>query len=228
MIKKAIIPILICCLFLSGCSFTKYFSVSSIKTVVLYEEAETVLREDVAGGKYADLMLPTYISDLWVTKDGVLQTDMRTQIGQDETSVAYYPSCEASDTLGNWIKSSNCVFTFQKKKNNPENPNELYVASYSVKNYGQASTFRDYLAVMSALSQYYGECTIELYKNGNSVVSISEMQQSMDTDEIIEMLSTSFEAGALSLNAQWIDKAYDINVYFNSPSDCSIVYTLKI
>ena len=227
--KKAIIPVLIICsLFLSGCSFSKYFLVSSIKTVVLYDEVENVLKEDVAGGKYSDIMLPTYISDLWVTKNGVLNTELRTLIGSDETSAAYYPQCSASDTLGSWIKSSNCVFTFQKKNDSTHNPDELYVATYSVKNFSASSTFRDYLSVMSALTQYYGECTIELYKTGSSVVSISEMQQSLETDEIVQQLSDNFDAGALSLNAQWIDKAYDIQVNFNSPSDCSIVYRMKI
>ena len=44
--------------------------------------------------------------------------------------------------------ANNSIYILTNKKNNPENPNELYVASYTVKNYGQASTFRDYLAVI--------------------------------------------------------------------------------
>ena len=226
--KKVIIPILICSFILSGCSFTKYFTISSIETVVLYEEEEAVPKGDVASGKYADLMLPSYIVDLWVTRDGVLNTETRTLVSSDSNSAVYYPRCSAGDTLGNWIKSSNCAFTFKQKRDNKEKPNELYVETYSVKNYGSANTFRDYLSVMSALTQYYGECTVELYKNGNSVVSISEMQQTMETEEIIEQLEQNFSNGTLALSAQWIDKAYNITVNFNSPSDCSVVYTLNI
>ncbi len=226
--KKAIIPILLCSMLFSGCSLSKYFSVSSIDTVVLYEESNAVAKEDIASGKYTDIMLPSYITDLSVTKNDVLQVESRTLISQENNALVYYPQCSASDTLGNWIKSSNCEFKFQTKKSDKENPTELYVASYAIKNYGSSNTFGDYLSVMSALSQHYGECTIELYKAGSSVVAISEMQQSMNTQEIIDELTTNFEKGALTLEAQWIDRAYDIKVHFNSPSDCSVVYTLKI
>ena len=50
----------------------------------------------------------------------------------------------------------------------------------------------------------------------------------MESDEIVEVLSESFNTGTLSINAQWIDKAYNLNVNFNSASDCSITYTMKI
>lgn len=226
--KKAIISVLLCSLFLSGCSLSKYFYISVKNTVVLYEEPNAVPKEDVANGTYSDLMLPSYITDLSVTKNDVMATETRTLASAEDTGLTYYPACSASDALGSWINSSNCTFTFGTKKNNKENPQELFVASYAVRNFGSANTFSDYLGVMSALSQYYGECTIELYKEGSGIVSISDMQQSMENEEIIDELSQRFADGSLQLQAQWIDKAYDITVYFNSPSDCSVVYTLNI
>lgn len=227
--KKAIIPILLLCsLLLSGCSLSKYFYISVNNTVVLHEQSGAVLKEDVANGTYSDLMLPSYITDLTVTRTEVMETETRTLASAEGTDLTYYPACGATDTLGNWINASNCTFTFKTKKNNTENPNELFVASYTIQNFGSANTFGDYLSIMSALSQYYGECTIELYKEGSGVVSISDMQQAMENEEIINDLSQRFADGSLQLKSQWIDKAYDITVYFNSPSDCSVVYTLNI
>lgn len=221
--KRIILAAVAVSVLFSGCSLKKIINPTVPATLVFYNNIDSIKNEDVKSRKYIDLFLDEKLTPA-VTPEFVKAHESRAFAGESTYSVSFYPECTADDVLGAWIRSCTPQYTFEQTQT--ADGVMISASGYQLVS-NKVCTYEDYLYVMRALSLKYGECTTELYKSGIDAISITKMQQNMEVTEIATYLSDVFDSGELSIETKWIDNDYVLDINFESPTQCSITYTLK-
>ena len=224
MVKRYICILLVCALAmgLGGCAQVNKILYPSARTTEFYYDRVDMSREEVKEKKiYDNLFLNDNITGI-VAQNAVKNLETRQLISEEPGKLTYAHNVTTDEPLNLWLADCSYQYNFAN-----DSAGTSMLTSLVIKSNRQNSTYYDYLRVMKALTLKYGECTTEMYRSGDATVNPVLVSIDIEDDKILGYYNEQFEEGELYLQSKWVLNNYDVRVFFDSPSECGVVYVFN-